>query len=170
MTDHPPMSQISSKVQSPEDAMRRAIQLANAGVNANRGGPFGAIIVKDGQIIAEGENRVTSSGDPTAHAEIVAIRAACEALGTHVLEGCEIYSSCEPCPMCLAAVEWARLDRLYFGASRQDAAKAGFDDERLYQELAKPIEERQLPTEQLLAEEADGPFEIWNAKDDKTPY
>lgn len=151
-------------------AMRRAIELASHGVANDLGGPFGAVILKDGQVIAEGENRVTSSGDPTAHAEIVAIRKACERLGTHVLAGCEIFSSCEPCPMCLAAIEWARLDRLYFGASRQEAAEAGFDDERLYRELAKAPEARELPAQRLLGEEARSSFELWNAKSDKTPY
>ena len=151
-------------------AMRRAIELASAGVQGDLGGPFGAVIVKEGRIIAEGENRVTSSGDPTAHAEIVAIRAACERLGSYELRGCEIYSSCEPCPMCLAAIEWARLDKLYFGASRHVAARAGFDDERLYRELAKPPAERELPCERLLPEEARASFELWDAKENKTRY
>ncbi|MCL4171527.1 UNVERIFIED_CONTAM: hypothetical protein GTU68_036195 [Idotea baltica] len=150
--------------------MRRAIELAKDGVSTSCGGPFGAVVVKDGQILAEGENRVTSSGDPTAHAEVVAIRKACERLGTHVLEGCEIYASCEPCPMCLGAIEWARLDRLYYAATRQDAAAAGFDDERLYVELAKTPEERSMETRRLLGEESGAPFTVWSEKQDRTPY
>lgn len=153
-----------------ENNMRRALELAARGVTSNCGGPFGAVVVKDGVVIAEGENRVTSSGDPTAHAEVVAIRAACAKLGTHVLAGCEIYASCEPCPMCLAAIEWARLDRLFFAATRQDAARAGFDDERLYVELAKAPEERELPTARCLTQEALAPFDLWAAKEDRTPY
>ncbi|MFT7670093.1 MAG: guanine deaminase [Planctomycetota bacterium] len=164
------MKETSSTSAGRNAAMLRAIELANLGVKNGLGGPFGAVIIKNGKIIAEGENRVTSSGDPTAHAEIVAIRAACLALGSHVLEGCEIYSSCEPCPMCLAAISWARLESLHFGASRQVAAKAGFDDEKLYLELAKNPEDRELPCVPWLAEEALAPFELWNAKVDKTPY
>ncbi len=155
---------------TPEQCMRRAIELAGEGVRKDCGGPFGAVIVKDGQILAEGENRVTSTGDPTAHAEVVAIREACARLETHVLEGCEIYASCEPCPMCLGAIEWARLDRLYFAATRQDAAAAGFDDERLYVELAKAPEARSLKTRRMLAEESGAPFAVWAQKQDKTPY
>lgn len=150
--------------------MRRAIELASQGVITDCGGPFGAVIVRDGQILAEGENCVTSSGDPTAHAEVVAIRRACERLGTHILEGCEIYASCEPCPMCLGAIGWARLDRLYYGATRQDAAAAGFDDEILYVELAKAPEDRELETTRLLEEESARPFQVWEGKQDRTPY
>ena len=150
--------------------MRRAIELATLGVRGNCGGPFGAVVVKDGLIIAEGENRVTSSGDPTAHAEVVAIRAACAKLGTFSLEGFEIYASCEPCPMCLGAIEWARLDRLHYAATRHDAACAGFDDERLYVELAKAPAERKLPTCRLLEEESSAPFDAWTAKEDRTAY
>ena len=164
------MSDSPTKSLGRETNMRRALELAARGVSENRGGPFGAVIVKDGVVIAEGENRVTSSGDPTAHAEVVAIRAACAKLGTHVLAGCEIYASCEPCPMCLAAIEWARLDRLFFAATRQDAARAGFDDERLYVELAKAHEDREMPTARCLSEEALAPFDLWAAKEDKTPY
>jgi tRNA(Arg) A34 adenosine deaminase TadA len=150
--------------------MRRALELGCQGVDAGLGGPFGAVILRDGRLLAEGQNRVTSSGDPTAHAEIVAIRAACARLGSHVLAGCEIFASCEPCPMCLAAIEWARLERLWFAADRHAAAAAGFDDERLYVELAKPIEERELPTERLLPTEAGAPFEAWASKADRRPY
>ncbi|MFT7486822.1 MAG: guanine deaminase [Candidatus Paceibacteria bacterium] len=155
---------------TPETAMRRAIELATLGVKSGCGGPFGAVIVKDGRIIAEGENRVTSSADPTAHAEVVAIRAACEELGTHLLQGCEIYASCEPCPMCLGAIEWARLDKLFYAATRQDAAGAGFDDERLYIELAKAPEERDLACARLLEQEAQEPFEAWVSKLDRELY
>lgn len=153
-----------------ETAMRRAIRLAVEAVESGLGGPFGAVIVREGEIVAVGQNRVTSAGDPTAHAEIVAIRAACEALGTHQLSGCVIYSSCEPCPMCLAAIEWARLDRLYYAATREDAAAAGFDDARLYEELALPPEERSLPTEMLLGDEALAAFRAWVDKKDRIPY
>jgi len=150
--------------------MRLAIRLAVEAVEGNLGGPFGAVIVRDGAVVATGENRVTSSADPTAHAEIVAIRAACAKLGTHELSGCVIYSSCEPCPMCLAAIEWARLDRLYYAATREDAAAAGFDHARLYEELAKPPAERALRTETLLGDEAREAFRAWEAKSDRVPY
>jgi len=153
--------------QTHETAMRRAIRLAVEAVELGLGGPFGAVIVREGKIVAVGQNRVTSAADPTAHAEIVAIRAACEALDTHQLSGCVIYSSCEPCPMCLAAIEWARLDRLYFAATREDAAAAGFDDARLYEELARPPRERSLPTDTLLGEEALVAFRAWGEKDDR---
>jgi len=155
---------------TPDAAMRRALELAREGVEADLGGPFGAVILRGGELVATGQNRVTSSGDPTAHAEVVAIRAACEALGTHVLAGCQLFASCEPCPMCLGAIGWSRLDRLWFAATRQDAAAAGFDDERLYAELARPLEGRELPTARLLPEEAAGPFEAWAAKADRKPY
>lgn len=150
--------------------MARALELARLGVEDDLGGPFGAVVLRDGFVIAEGQNRVTSSADPTAHAEVVAIREACAKLGSHVLAGCEIFASCEPCPMCLAAIEWARLDRLWFAATREDAARAGFDDERLYAELAKPVEARELPTRRLLAEESGRPFEAWSAKEDRELY
>ncbi|MCA8979558.1 MAG: nucleoside deaminase [Planctomycetes bacterium] len=151
-------------------ALARAIDLSIAGVDQNLGGPFGAVITKDGELIASGQNRVTSSGDPTAHAEIVAIRAACAALGTHSLAGCEIFSSCEPCPMCLAAIHWARLNRLTFAAGRDDAARAGFDDELLYRELVLPIERRSVPTVQVGREAALVAFQRWDAKEDRIPY
>jgi tRNA(Arg) A34 adenosine deaminase TadA len=149
--------------------MRRAIALSLEQVRAG-GGPFGAVIVRDGSIIAEGANRVTIDRDPTAHAEIVAIRRAAAALGQFNLAGCEIYTSCEPCPMCLAAIYWARLDRIYFANSRADAAKIGFDDEFLYAELALPIEHRSRETIRLLEGEAILAFEAWEAQPDKTPY
>jgi tRNA(Arg) A34 adenosine deaminase TadA len=150
--------------------LKRAIELAQENVKKGQGGPFGAVIVKDGKIIAEGTNLVTSSNDPTAHAEIVAIRNACKELGTFQLSDCEIYSSCEPCPMCLGAIYWARPKRLIFAATRQEAAQAGFDDEFIYQEVSKSIEQRQLPTQQLPIEERMKPFEEWNNTNNKIPY
>ena len=153
-----------------EHYMKRAIALSEEMMRANRGGPFGAVVVKDGAIIAEGHNMVTSANDPTAHAEVVAIRRACDALGTFTLEGCEIYTSCEPCPMCLAAIYWARLSRVYYANSRADAAAIGFDDDHIYREIPLPITERALPMERLLAEEAARAFREWDEKPDKTPY
>jgi guanine deaminase len=143
--------------------LERAIELAETGMQQGLGGPFGALVVRGDQVLAEGVNRVPSSGDPTAHAEVVAIRAACEALGGFSLTGCEIYASCEPCPMCLSAIYWARLDRLYFAASRSDAAAIGFDDEFLYQELGRNAGERSLPSEQHLQPEAARMMQGWRA-------
>jgi len=150
--------------------MRRAIELSRIHMEAGEGGPFGAVIVKDGEILGEGWNRVTSTQDPTAHAEVVAIRQACQKLGTFQLRGCEIYTSCEPCPMCLGAVYWARLDRLWYANGRADAAAIQFDDGWLYREVALPPGERSLPAFQLLREEALDVFQAWAAKPDKTPY
>jgi len=150
--------------------MRRAIELSHEVMERDGGGPFGAVIVKDGRIIAEGSNLVTSTNDPTAHAEIVAIRAACRSLGSFSLQGCDVYSSCEPCPMCLSAIYWARLDRVYFGNDRQDAARIGFDDDFLYREIALPLEARSVPLVRLLPEEARAAFEAWEAKPDKIRY
>jgi tRNA(Arg) A34 adenosine deaminase TadA len=155
---------------TPESFMRRAIELSRLHMEAGEGGPFGAVVVKAGQIIGEGWNRVTSSHDPTAHAEVTAIRAACARLGTFELRGCEIYTSCEPCPMCLAAIYWARLDRMYFANLRTDAAAIQFDDEWLYREVALPLEARSLPAKQLLREEALTVFQAWDQKADKIPY
>jgi tRNA(Arg) A34 adenosine deaminase TadA len=149
--------------------MARAIELSLANVAAG-GGPFAAVVVKDGVIVAEGANRVTATNDPTAHAEIVAIRAACRALGAFQLTGCDVYTSCEPCPMCLAALYWARPERVYFGNTAADAAAVGFDDAFLYAELAGPREQRRLPMEQLLRDEALAAFRAWDAKVDKEPY
>lgn len=150
--------------------MKRAVELARTHMEAGDGGPFGAVIVRNDTLVAEGWNRVTPSLDPTAHAEIVAIRRACEVLQTFSLAGCEIYASCEPCPMCLAAIWWARLDRLYYAGSREDAANAGFDDARLYEEIARPPEARTIPSGQLLRDEACAVFDAWIANPDKTPY
>ena len=149
--------------------MREAIRLASANVE-NGGGPFGAVIARGGEIIATGVNRVTANCDPTAHAEVSAIRAAAQKLGTFNLSGCDIYSSCEPCPMCLGAIYWARLDRLFYGNTKADAARIGFDDAFIYKELALPISERTLRAEQLLGKEAIATFEAWEQKTDKTPY
>ena len=150
--------------------MRRAIELSLEMMRTGRGGPFGAVIVKDGKIVAEGYNRVTSANDPTAHAEIVAIRDACQALGTYDLTGCEIYTSCEPCPMCLGAIYWARLDRIYFANDRQDAARIGFRDDFLYNEIPLPLQQRAIPTQSLLQDEGRAAFEEWDRKPDKVQY
>ncbi len=153
-----------------QDFMRRAITLASETMRANQGGPFGAVIVRGGRVIAEGANRVTSANDPTAHAEIVAIREACHVLGSFRLRGCEIFSSCEPCPMCLGAIHWARIERIWFANSRTDAAAIGFDDVDLYRELTLPVEARAIPTARLLADEARAAFTEWQAKPDKVRY
>lgn len=150
--------------------MREAIALSLEKMRAGQGGPFGAVIVRRGEVIARGWNQVTSHLDPTAHAEVVAIRAACARLKDFRLVGCELYTSCEPCPMCLAAAHWARVDRIFFAGTREDAAHAGFDDELLYRELALPLEERLLPMHPLLRGEAAAAFEEWAAKPNKTPY
>lgn len=149
--------------------MKRAIELATDNVDKG-GGPFGAVIVKNGKIIAEGVNRVTTQHDPTAHAEVQAIRQACSNMQTFDLEGCEIYSSCEPCPMCLGAIYWAHLSRLYFAGTKIDAAKAGFDDAFIYDELPLDIKQRKLPTETMMHEEALAPFKAWMKSTDKTEY
>lgn len=152
-----------------KDFMKKAVDLAVENVN-NGGGPFGAVIVRDGKIIATGVNRVTPNNDPTAHAEVSAIRAACEKLDTFQLDGCDIYSSCEPCPMCLGAIYWAHIDRLYYGCNQRDADEIGFSDEFIYKELALPQSERKLKTEELLPEDARRAFEAWKQKDDKVEY
>jgi guanine deaminase len=153
-----------------EAFMRRAIDLSQEKMDANCGGPFGAVIVRGGKIIAEGWNQVTSSNDPTAHAEMVAIREACKAVGDFSLAGCEIYTSCEPCPMCLAALYWARIDRIYFGNTREDAAHIGFDDDFIYREFTVPEDKRALPAKMFLRDEAKIVFESWLKKADKTLY
>lgn len=150
--------------------MRRAIELAREHSAAGAGGPFGAVVVKDGRIVGEGWNQVTSSNDPTAHAEIVALRRACAALGTFDLTGATVFTSCEPCPMCLGAILWSRASRMCYAATRRDAAEIGFDDEAFYVEVAKDIEARVLPTENLLRSEARDVFAEWFAKPDKVPY
>ncbi len=152
-----------------ETFMTRAIELSTANIE-NGGGPFGAIITKNGKIIATGVNLVTRTCDPTAHAEINAIRAAAAALGTFDLSGCEIYSSCEPCPMCMGAIYWAHLDKLYYAGTRTDAKEAGFDDSFIYDELALQPEHRRLKSENLLHTEALEAFRTWKEKSDKTEY
>jgi guanine deaminase len=150
--------------------MARAIQLSLQGVQSGHGGPFGAVIVKDGHILAEGVNQVTSRNDPTAHAEMQAIRQACRKLGAFELKDCELYSSCEPCPMCLGAIYWARLSRIYFANTAQDAADIGFDDSFIYGELNQLPAERQIPAIQMMREEGLAAFRAWVSKPDKIPY
>lgn len=152
-----------------EELMREAIRLSEENVR-NGGGPFGAVIARDGEIVGTGTNRVTPDCDPTAHAEVNAIRAAASRLGTFDLSGCEIYSSCEPCPMCLGAIYWAHLDRLYYGNDKQDAAGIGFDDAFIYRELDLKPEDRSLKSERLLSDEAAAAFREWAAKPDKVEY
>ena len=149
--------------------MRRAIELS-ASCTWSDEGPFGAVVVKDGRIVGEGVNRVVPTGDPTAHAEIVAIRAACEATGSHVLDGAVLYTSCEPCPMCLGAAWWARVKEIVYANNRADAAAIGFDDDAIYQEVAAPLHSRKLPMRRLGAAEALEVFRLWHAKPDKVPY
>ena len=157
--------------QSPNpDFLLRAVELARQNVLAGTGGPFAALIVRNGEVIAEAANSVTSTNDPTAHGEINAIRKACTALGTFSLAGCEIYSSCEPCPMCLAAIYWARLEAIYFGCDQQEAAKAGFDDAYLYEELRLAIPERKIPSRQLMQAEAWDAFATWLEHPAKVDY
>lgn len=153
-----------------EAFMRRAIDLSQDRMNENCGGPFGAVIVRSGKIIAEGWNAVTSSKDPTAHAEVMAIRNAAAVLGDYSLSGCEIYTSCEPCPMCLAAIYWARIDRIFYANTREDAANIGFDDDFIYRELAQPEHKRTLPARMMMRPEAQIVFGEWMKKGDKTPY
>lgn len=154
-----------------EQYLRRAVELAVENVRSLRGGPFGAVIVRDGEVVAEGVNQVTTACDPTAHAEVQAIRAACGRLQQFDLRGCTLYSSCEPCPMCLSAIYWARLDAMYYAATRHDAAEAGFDDSVLYDEVSLPEDRRRLPIRRLLSvEEARRPFALWTASPGRTPY
>jgi len=150
--------------------MERAIALATENVTSGRGGPFGAVIVRDGEIVATGANLVTATNDPTAHGEIVAIRNACAALGTFQLLGCDIYTSCEPCPMCLAAIYWARCDAIFYGNSAADAAAAGFDDAFLYEELKRPVSKRKIPAMSLLSEKAITSFDAWRAQAGRIDY
>jgi len=153
-----------------EKFMSSALQLATDNMDTMNGGPFGAVIVKNGKIIATGVNSVLDHNDPTAHAEIIAIRKACEILGDYQLTGCEIYSSCEPCPMCLGAIYWSRPDKVYYGATRSDAAHSGFDDEHIYKEMAKDTGSRKIAMEQLLHEEAKIIFDQWKELDNGIQY
>jgi len=150
--------------------MRMAIELSAHNVKNNLGGPFGAVIVKDGIVVARGANKVVPNNDPTAHAEVTAIRLACQELGTYILSGCEIYTSCEPCPMCLAAIYWARIDKIYYANTKADAAAIGFDDDFIYRELDKPMNDRKLPIVQLMRDEALQAFKLWSDAEGKTEY
>jgi len=150
--------------------MRQAIALALDAVRSGAGGPFGALVVRDGRVLGRGSNRVTSANDPTAHAEVVAIREACAATASFSLQGAELYTSCEPCPMCLGAIWWARLARVHFAGTRADAAAAGFDDAALYDEVARPLAARTLPLLPLLRDEAQAAFAAWRAKADRVRY
>ena len=150
--------------------MRQAIELAENGVSNGEGGPFGAVVVKNGKIIGQGNNKVTSLNDPTAHAEIVAIRDACQNLKSFQLDDCEIYTTCEPCPMCLGAIYWARPKAIHYALTRKDAADIGFDDDFIYQELDKPLNLRKIPMIQVLKSEAQDVFDFWEKKVDKIDY
>jgi len=158
------------QTESDQAFMQEAIRLAREGMQDNAGGPFGCVVVKDGVIIGRGRNEVTSANDPTAHAEMVAIRNACRHLGDFQLDGCTIYTSCEPCPMCLGAIYWSRPDRVFYACTRSDAAAIGFDDAFIYDELVRPIQERKMPMIALMREEALVSFQAWRDKTDKTPY
>lgn len=157
-------------IEQDEKFMRRAISLAKQGMSEGAGGPFGAVVVKDDEIIGEGFNRVTSTNDPTAHAEVVAIRRACEKLGDFQLDGCVIYTSCEPCPMCLGAIYWARPEKIFYAATREDAAQIGFDDQFIYEEIEKNFEHRQMKLVNLMRADGLTVFEDWTSKTDKKSY
>jgi guanine deaminase len=150
--------------------MRRAIELSFRNIRSNQGGPFGAVVVKDGEIVGEGANQVLATNDPSAHAEVVAIRAACRRLNTFQLSGCDIYSSCEPCPMCMGLIYWARPEQLYYANTAADAASIGFDDALIYSELAKPPQQRSQRMQQIMRDEAFAAFLEWEKKPDKTLY
>lgn len=150
--------------------MQEAIALSQNGINNNEGGPFGCIVVKDNQVVGRGNNKVTGTNDPTAHAEVVAIRDACKNLQTFQLDGCEIYTSCEPCPMCLGAIYWARPSVIYYANTRHDAAEIGFDDSMIYEEMRADLEHRKIPIINLGREEAKKVFDNWQLKEDKTEY
>ncbi len=150
--------------------MRAAIELAKEGMLTGKGGPFGCVIVKDGEIVGQGNNSVLATNDPTAHAEVVAIRDACKNLNHFQLEGCEVYTSCEPCPMCLGAIFWARPAKVYYACTKEDAAEAGFDDDFIYQEIEVQPELRKIPMLPILREESMKAFELWKEKGDKTLY
>lgn len=153
-----------------KDFMKEAIRISLKGMRSGEGGPFGAVVVKNGQIIGRGNNRVSSSNDPTAHAEVVAIREACQHLGHFQLDGCILYTSCEPCPMCLGAIYWARPEKIFYACTKADAAAIDFDDDFIYKELELPLPERKIPALQLLREEGLKAFEEWKDKEDKVVY
>jgi tRNA(Arg) A34 adenosine deaminase TadA len=150
--------------------MQQAIALATENVRSGRGGPFAAVIVKDGLVLATGVNQVTGLNDPTAHAEVVAIRSACKALGDFKLADCDVYTSCEPCPMCLAALYWSRCRAIYYGNSAAEAAKVGFDDSFLYEEVKKPLDQRSIPIRRMLADEAWESFVVWESSPNRVEY
>jgi guanine deaminase len=150
--------------------MARAIQLALENVRSGRGGPFGTVIVKNGEIVSEAANQVTATNDPTAHAEVIAIRFACQKLQTFELHGCDLYTSCEPCPMCLGAIYWARIDRIYYASLAADAAKVGFDDSFIYAEIKQPLSERKVPMIQMMRDDALAAFRAWNEQPNKIRY
>ncbi len=150
--------------------MQRAIDIALQSMDSGKGGPFGAVVVKDGVIVAEGTNEVTSSDDPTAHAEVVAIRRACAKLGSFQLDGCELYTTCEPCPMCIGAIYWSRPEKVYYGSEKEDAARIGFDDKFIYDEIDLAIEERKIPFIQMGRDKTIDLFKKWEDKDDKIEY
>lgn len=152
------------------DFMREAIALSQRSIDSGKGGPFGAVVVKDGKVVGAAHNEVTSTNDPTAHAEVVAIRRACKTLKTFQLSGCELYTSCEPCPMCLGAIYWARPDRVYYANTKIDAADIGFDDQFIYDELEQPMVQRQIPMHQLLRDEAQQVFQSWVTQENKVEY
>lgn len=158
------------KMEIHEEFMREAIALSKENIEKGLGGPFGAVIVKDGKLIAKSANTVTTTNDPTAHAEVSAIRLACQVLNTFTLEGCVIYTSCEPCPMCLGAIYWARLDKMYYANTKQDATNIGFDDAFIYKEIDLPLGNRKLTAERLLPEEALEAFKMWDSNEGKTKY
>ncbi len=164
------MDELGLMADSTSQFMQEAIALSRQGMQSGQGGPFGSVVVKDGEIVAAGCNQVTSTHDPTAHAEVVAIRAACKALNTFQLTGCEIYTSCEPCPMCLGAIYWARPDRVYYANTKADAAEINFDDQFIYDELELPLNARKLPMIQLMREEALQVFQEWAEKENKVEY
>lgn len=159
-----------TKKPAPNAFMERAIALSLENIRSSRGGPFAALVVKNAKIISEGANRVTSASDPTAHAEIIAIREACQKLGHFELTGCEIYTTCEPCPMCLGAIYWARPAKIYFANTAADAAKIGFDDSRIYEEMRRPAADRRIPMIPLMREDALEVFRAWEEKKDKITY
>jgi len=158
------------KTDNKEKFMKEAVNTAIKGMNNNEGGPFGCIVVKGGKIIGRGNNKVTSTNDPTAHAEVLAIREACKTLNSFQLEGCEIFTSCEPCPMCLGAIYWARPDKVYYAGNQKDAAHVGFDDEFIYKEIPLPYSKRSIPFEQLGRDIALEAFQKWSEKEDKIEY
>ncbi len=161
---------MTNNEKSQKDFIREVIRLSIESVRSGNGGPFAALIVKDGVILSKGTNLVTKSNDCTAHAEIVAIREACKTLGSFRLDGCELYASCEPCPMCLGAIYWSRLSRIFYAGTREDATRAGFDDSIIYSELTKSIDKRKIPTVQMLREESLAAFDEWRKKTDKIEY